>query len=293
MTNKQNNVFKINTITPLVNFYKTYQVEYWQNKLLLLKKSITDYSSTNLPSQDKKSQINDENFVRMLKAEIHFTYFQIIETLFEMMFGLEKKDDPNLWYYLTFSDWRKNYDRVDKIAEGEISWLNSETETINKIKMPLVQYIFYFLYDTGLNESEKKDNLDVINSAVILFAKDFSDRDDYNAYKHSLRFFQSPVSIYVAPEGSQKYEVIGRTPDAFIYLKKDQNNLISEVTKSFDAERDFNISMLCNNLIYNIIVARRRYFFKTDELLYNYNKVNLQSLNFTGSSLVKISFSIL
>ncbi len=54
-----------------------------------------------------------------------------------------------------------------------------------------------------------KTNLDVIKNALVLFAKDFSDRDDYNAYKQSLRLYQTPVRVGIAPEGSGNYQMLG------------------------------------------------------------------------------------
>ena len=137
-----------------------------------------------------------------------------------------------------------------------------------------------------------KVNLDVIKNALVLFARDFSDRDDYNAYKHSLRLYQTPVRVGVAPEGSVNYQMLGSASDALSYLEKDKNGRLREVTKPFDAERDFNIGILCYNLIYNIIIARRRFFFKTEDLLFNFSKVDLQSLNISGTTLGKFSFTI-
>lgn len=277
----------------LIEFYRLYPVEYWRYKLFLLKTSLEECALTKNPSQDQIGTIDNKAFTNMLKAEIHFTYFQMIETLFEMIFGLENQDDINLWYLLTFSSWIKNFQRIrNQIAKRKISFLDKEIELPKNLKITLTQYIFYYLYDVGLNESDMQTNLDIIKNALVLFAKDFSDRDDYNAYKHSLRLYHTPIRIGIAPEGSENYQMLGSASDAFSYLEKDENDRLREVTKPFDAARDFKMGMLCYNLIYNIIIARRRVFFKTEDLLFKFDKVDLQTLNIKRTNLGKFSFTI-
>ena len=172
---------------PFLKFYEVYNVDYWYYKLSLLKNYLDDYDTVGEFLQKDVGEVDQRHYVNMLKAEMHFTYFQMIESLFEMTFALQKKDDPNLWYHLTFSDWKDNYERIREVSQRKIGFLRDKVKLSESVTVPLAQYIFYFLYPTGLTPEAMKQNVDVIINALIQFAKVFSDRKDYNAYKHSLR----------------------------------------------------------------------------------------------------------
>lgn len=289
---RRRNMAKVSHLTKhLLDFYKAYHIDYWRYKLFLLQNIISYYDSVKEFLHASLGDVDDENFRRMLKVEIHFIYFQIVEALFELIFALENQDDLYLWYNLTVSDWRKNYTRIrEEIAKGQIHFLDRIVK-IKEVTLPLIQYLFYFIYDSGLAGNDKIKNYDVIKRALVIFAKDFSDRDDYNAYKHSMRLYQSPVKLGIVPDGSSDLELIAQASDTLTYLHIDQKGRLVETIKAFDVKRDFNMSVLCSNMIHNVIVSRKRFFYKTNELLYNFNDVNLQMLNYSDTTFMRFSFS--
>ena len=181
----------------LLEFFQSYPINHWVEKLSLLKNYIENYDSVKETLQKDLIDVDDTKYIKMLKAEIHFTYFQMIEALFELIFALEKLDDKNLWYYISFSKFRDNYKRIGEIAKGNTSFLHNLIDIGNNKKIQFIDYVFYFfsILVNPITESEKKKNLEVIEQAILYFARDFNDRDDYNAYKHSLRFFQSPIKL--------------------------------------------------------------------------------------------------
>ncbi|MBN1483784.1 MAG: hypothetical protein JXA37_03605 [Chloroflexia bacterium] len=281
------------TMNSLAKFYRLYQVDYWQYKLALLNSAIHNYESAKELIQHDFADIDDRDYTRMLRAELHFTYFQMVETLFEMVFALEKQDDLNLWYHLSFSKWRENYSRIQDIAGHKVGFLREEVELNQDVKIPLIQYIFCFRYSLNLSSAEMQRNLQVIQQALILFARDFSDRNDYNAYKHSLRLFHSSQTITIRPSGSgpEKSQVLGYAEDALTYLEKDPKGDIRQTAKAFDPERDFRMAIFCQRLISNIICTRRQYFLGAEGTFYSFQDVDLESLNQTVSTLKKISIS--
>ena len=102
----------MSTINPLSKFFKLYQVDYWLYKQSMLKGYLDSYDEFKKNFQRLVNEVEDIDYKNMLKLEIHFTYFQMVEALFELIFAIEaayeKKNDVGLWYYLSFSDWREN-----------------------------------------------------------------------------------------------------------------------------------------------------------------------------------------
>ena len=123
----------------------------------------------------------------------------MVETLFEIIFAVSKHDNRNLWLALTFSNWKDNYNEIVKLSETSYLFTNKIKTTIsgNEVEIPLLRWIFYFVYPSKMTEDEWKNNLDKIKRLLLLFAKDFSDRGEYNAYKHSLRFYNSSFAMSI------------------------------------------------------------------------------------------------
>jgi len=132
----------------------------------------------------------------------------------------------------------------------------------NEIEIPLLRWIFYFVYPSKMTEDEWKNNLDKIKRLISLFAKDFSDRGEYNAYKHSLRFYNSSFAMSIGLTGSQQMHTIGASNDSITYLeeqRKEQKGTgrILRTTKPFDFERDCNCCLVIYSMIKNIISTRK------------------------------------
>ncbi len=274
-------------------FYRAYHLEFWRYKLFLLQYAFDNYEVFKDDLHEVLPRADDEDFSKMLKAEIHFTYFQIVESLFEMIFALENGQDANLWRKLSFSNWHKNYGRIEQIAEGKVDFLDKAIKLNEEVTITLVRYIFYFTYTTGLTKSEMQDNLKFIKKALVLFAKDFSDRGDYNAYKHSLRTYQSPFRVGIAPTGEEHkgFHIFSQAKDAFIYLEKGKDNRVMKTAKAFDPERDFRMGLLCVDLLSTIIVARRKFFYEIDGPFLVFNTLDLGEIS-KRSTTGKVSFTI-
>lgn len=289
-------------------FYKTYNPGYWLYRIGLLKKShdhferIKDILKTNI------GEIEDNDFKKMLRTELHFLYFQMIETLFEIIFALSRPgfDNRNLWIALTFSNdkqtflYSDSYKKIKEFAEGKLNEPDLSAKAITeiqgkKVEMPLLQWFFYFAYPFQLSDDQWGKNIDNIEKLLREFAKDFTDRREYNAYKHSLRFYVSESSFSLRKKGSQDPIILGRANDAIKYLeehkeneeksklrgqreetlglttdisckKKDKVDKLQEkkriirTTKSFDFERDYRCCLLIYELIKNIIITRKYSF---------------------------------
>lgn len=250
-------------------FYKTYNPDYWLCKIGLFKNCHDNFESVRDILKDDLVDIVDDDYKRVLRTEIHFLYFQMVETLFEIIFAVSKHDNRNLWFALTFSNWRKNYNEIEKLSDTSYLFTSKIKTSIagDNVEIPLLRWIFYFVYPSKMNNNEWKNNLDKIKRLLLLFAKDFSDRDEYNAYKHSLRFYSSSFTMSIGLTGSPNMYPLGASEDSIFYLgeqrkrgqdgKYESTGRITRIIKPFDFERDHNCCLIIYKMIQNIINTRK------------------------------------
>lgn len=261
----KNKKFIVNDLDSLQKeFYKTYNPDYWLYKISLLKNCHYDFDNVKNVLKDDLGDVVDDDYKRTLRTEMHFLYFQMVETLFEIIFVVSKHDNRDLWLALTFSNWQNNYNEIAKLSDISYLFTSKIKTTIsgNEIEIPLLRWIFYFVYPSKMTNDEWKNNLDKIKRFLLLFAKDFSDRGEYNAYKHSLRFYNSSFAMSIGLTGSQQMHTIGASNDSITYLeeqRKEQKGTgrILRTTKPFDFERDYNCCIVIYEMIKNIINTRK------------------------------------
>lgn len=280
----------------ILEFYKYYPIDHWIYKANMLKNIIDNFNSLKNAILKDLGDVIEEDCIKMLKAEIHFTLFQMIETLFELIFALEKRDDKKLWLYLSLSYRapKVKYKRIEKISKGEIEFLENQIKLPSGKEIPLIHYIFYF----GLEELPIKEinkNFEKIKQILVIFAETFTDRIEYNAYKHSLKFFQTSMGIEFGELKKSEMIPIHRfsSDNTFAFLYNDKG-LIKKIFKSFDYEIDFEKIKICHCLISNIINSRKTSFFdKGGKVKCAYfDRVDFNLLNKTNYNLVKFESTI-
>jgi len=109
----------IDTDKILLDFYKFYPSDHWKYKATMLKNILEKYEEVEDILNLGIIDVIEEDYKKMLKVEIHFTYFHMVEALFELIFALEKLDDKKLWLYLSISRGDQLKERIPKIAKGE------------------------------------------------------------------------------------------------------------------------------------------------------------------------------
>jgi len=275
----------------ILEFYKYYPIDHWIYKANMFKNIIENFDTVKEIILKNLIDVIDNDCINMLKAEIHFILFQMIETLFELIFALEKRDDKNLWLYLslTQSTSRKRYKRIERISKGEVDFIDNPVILPSGREIPLIYYIFYFGIDQ-IPIKEIIENFESIKRLLIILAKIFTERIEYNAYKHSLRFFQLPIAIELGElKGDEKIPILKASSDNNLTFLFNERGVIKKVSKSFDYEIDYEKIMVCHNLISNMINARKRNFFNPDgkvKLAY-FNKFDFDSLNKPNYTLTK------
>lgn len=280
----------------ILEFYRLYPIDHWIYKANMLKNLIENFDSVKEIILKDLEDVIENDCINMLKAEIHFNLFQIIETLFELIFALEKRDDNNLWLYLslTQSTSKERYKRIKSISKGETGFLDIPVKLPSGKKIPFIHYLFYFGIEQ-ISIKGKIENFEKIKQLLVILAKVFTDRFEYNAYKHSLRFFQLPLTIELGEiNGDEKIPILKVSSDnTFTFLIKEKG-VIKKVSKSFDYEIDYNKIIVCHNLISNIINARKTHFFNRGgkvKLAY-FDKYIIDSLNKPSYTLHKFESTI-
>jgi hypothetical protein len=244
-------------------FYQGYQADYFAYRQMRLKKellSLTNNLTTNRIDEIYGYSIDDH--IRSIKIDIRQTYFQAIETVFELIFSF-KPDGDKLKDDLVFSNLIKRKDHYEDIrryavGEGGIDFLEKTFDFGDRRSIPAIQYLFYgLLTDVKLN-GQLMESLNAIRKILKIISIDISDRKEYNSYKHGFRIFpvNSFFSIHDHKTGDEiiKWDV----KDSMSFMEKNEKTgQIDVVTKLFDTERDHNLTIMCNNLISNIILIRR------------------------------------
>lgn len=240
--------------------------------------------------------INEKAVKKSLKIQLRAMYYQSIETLFELIFALERILNSNvqrsgLWYNLSKSPYRENFKRISK---KEFAFLdrNYTIEDVqkNELTVSLAHYIFFFNFklDPKVIESIK-----AIKLALKIFARDFSDRDEYNAFKHSIRVFPTLKSVRLTPKQESPSKDILEMKDSISYLKmKDKNSKkVTLISKSLDVIRDYNLALLSSRMISNIICTRRSVKFNRPEFIYFFDCKEIESLAIPSDNLSTIQLN--
>jgi hypothetical protein len=245
-------------------FYQNYNPDHWLYKISRLKNCHDEYDKIKEILKKNLIDVDDEDYRRSLRTEMHFLYFQIVETLFEIIFAVSKYDNRDLWHTLTFSDWRNNYKDISDLSIVSNLFTDKIKTTIenNEVEVPLLRWIFYFIYPSKMTDEDWKKNLDNIQQLLLVFSKDFSDRGEYNAYKHSLRFYNSKFSMSIGLTGANSMFNIGASNDSIVYLEDRKGEpgeigRVAQTIKPFDFERDCRCCLIIYSMIKNIIETRK------------------------------------
>lgn len=275
-------------------FYQMYDPDYWLYKIMLLKNSHDDFDNLKSSLTKNTKESVDKDFKRVMRTELHFLYFQMIETLFEIIFAVYENDNRDLWVALTFSDFRENYKRISELNDHSDLFTQKRKNGQDK-EISMLRWVFYFVYNLKLNDEEWIKNLENIKRLLLMFARDFTDRGEYNAYKHSLRFYNTPFSVSIGITGGNNMQSLGSSEDCITYIeeqkkKNEDGSVVStgqimRTQKPFDFERDYNLCIAIYSMIKTIVYTRKY------SLLKEFNGKNFDLLNFTNLDNMKISFS--
>lgn len=266
-------------------FYDNYFHEYFKTRMLTLRHFL-QHQDEYIHFLCNNNDLERDKIINSLKLEIRGTYFHAIETLFELMFAIEGNNDESIWHRLASADGRKNFERIRTLSNNNISSFNASTQ-INGVDIPF----FYQLFYSGMAFVSDQDtfvNLKFIEKFILAIAKDFSERDDYNAYKHGLRLFATFVEFQLRDQHTAMSLDLG---NSYAIMKRDDPYKTHIIT--FDPQRDLRMIAVCSQLISNIILSRRAGFRgESQALLYYFYNEDFNSITTPNITVRKTTFSI-
>lgn len=249
-------------------FYQNFQADYFAYRQKRLKRELDSLLLAPNPI-DEIVEYSHEDHLRSIKIDIRQTYFQAIETVFELIFSFKPtngrlRDDLVLANLIKRKD---HYEEIRKFADDKdgLKFLDDEFDLGSYGKINAAQYIFYGVLTNDQIGGHMQESLKAIKKILKIIAKDISDRKEYNSYKHGLRIF--PVSSSLSVHNHQTMEKIldWDIKDSMSFIEKDEKTgQVDVITKLFDPERDHNMTIMCNNLISNIFVIRRSTYLPKD-----------------------------
>ena len=251
-------------------FYTSYLKNYHRvkaNYLLHLLKNNEKFNEQLIEDETGFSFADNSRFI--ILADLRQNYFHAIETLFELFFAFEPKNDfvPDnrlILKSLVKSEWRKNQKEIIHISKGKkkLDFLYKHYIENNGHNVTVGHYLFYNgTYNKGKFDEEYYSKVEISLKAIAkglkTIAQDFSNNDEYNAYKHGIRIFPvfENVRVFEAKEMKEVFK-FDLSNSMSYYLYDDKNKKVSIKTQVLDYERDFRMTEFCSKLIYNIIKLR-------------------------------------
>ncbi|MFC0878932.1 hypothetical protein ACE01N_20225 [Saccharicrinis sp. FJH2] len=248
------------------DFYSNYQVNYYDYKQLSLKYLLNNYQ--NLKLNERILNYSDNDFLRTIKSDIRQTYLHSIETVFDLIYSLTPKKNGTIserHILETISKGTFHYDKISKIAtekDQALKFLDDEVTFSDGNKTSLIHFLFY---RGSVMTTEIEDSLTAIKHCLILLANDFSDRDEYNSYKHTLKIFPNFDQFKLKSIDTDSINSTFDVSDSVTFFRKDKKTgKETLVTKVFDTERDLKMTSISSDLIWNIIMPRKLIFSKKE-----------------------------
>ncbi len=268
-------------------FLSKFQINYFDYKQESLSYILVNHSNLNL--KDKIIGYNKDEYINAIKGDIRQTYFQAIETFFEIFFILLPTVEGKINYNIIENLGPKNntYSKIRGIHESDNinNLLDAEITFKGEKTISLGEFIFYFnLHNETKFKEQISESLFAIKYAIKLLAKDLSDRSEYNSYKHGLRVMPFLSDLAISEIDSNKDSLNWDISDSMTYYTYDKEKQTGiYTTRLFDTKRDLKMTSLCSNLLWLMIRLRDSSFNKASKN----NKSIVEVLFFDKESIEK------
>jgi hypothetical protein len=249
---------------PILNakeFYRSYLVDHFIYHPSILWNLINKYEEVKPVILDGVYEEKDRDVLLGLRLALRAQVYHSIETLFELFFGLRELDDEHLWYRISTASHKGNYHKIEKIASGNTSFIDIETN-YRTLECSYIDYVFNF-HLTYHDPALQKQCLQNIRELLILCAKELVNRDEYNAFKHTWRLFPTINDIEIGNKDHSMKVFSAQHP--YTYLIENDDSSTTQVTNDLESERDYRICILVHQLMSNIILTRRSIHFPNSE----------------------------
>jgi hypothetical protein len=248
--------------------YRAYLTDHFYVKQEMLRNLIDNYENySELWNKNgfylgRELQKND--ILQSLKIEMLGAMYQSIETLFTLIYVIDKygaKGETHLWKLISIRN-SKIVKWVDEIALGAFE-LKGDIEVGGR-KVNRIRNLFYGNLPF-LDEKELDKSVGVIEAGLVLLAKEFSDRDVYNAYKHGLRLFNSLSMASIVIGDERSIDIDGSNSITYLDSVVNIDSENKFIIKNVDVDFCYNASIFVAALISNLIRSRKAELMKVTE----------------------------
>jgi hypothetical protein len=248
--------------------FTSYQHSYVFEKAALLKGIIDNPVSVidSIQGNDGLQFRNYEAMTSHLKAEIHFSMYHALESMFAMIFALIKQPD-DVWVWLSNYKFNKFNEMIAQVANSDISAISEQGE------IETIEYLFFKNCPEGFVEQvEVKSAIQNISRILTLCANEMLDKSEYNSYKHGLRILSGDLELRPVNEKDVREETINEVP-GFVYLSGKTNQTAKIIPKQYSYQRSYKIIKVSSQLTALMINQRKAEYSK------NVN-CNIQTVDF-------------
>ena len=220
MKNKKEHQYRITGKSEelYTQFFQIYDYEHLRYKLRFLNacydsdEVLSGFAGSDNPLGDfRKWDI--EKAKKMIRTESHFLFFQVVEVLFSFIF-LMRKHEKEIWPALVFCNGKNSpyyfdiYQSIKTLNKDSVIFQPGRVqyEEGDIVEMTFVEYLFYYGIESDLemSEEEHKRNMENVKEILLKLAKEFTERkQEYNSYKHGLRFYNSPFMFGLGKNGGK------------------------------------------------------------------------------------------
>ena len=100
-------------------------------------------------------------------------------------------------------------------------------------------------------------SIEAIKLALRILATEFSDRKEYNSYKHGLRILPALQKLAVCDPDTMQEQFSWNLDSSMTFYSYDKKTKeTTYTTKTFDSERDLRMTSICSFLLWNMIKFR-------------------------------------
>lgn len=253
--------------------FTSYQHGYLFEKVTLLK-GIIDNPVLTLDSIQGNGDIQFKNYDAItshLEAEIHFTMYHALESMFAMVFALIKQPD-NVWVWLTTYSFHEFGTMINCVAKSNISSV-SEKDELETIKI----LFFKNCPSEFVEQEETIEMMRKLSHILKLCAKELNNKNAYNSYKHGLRIITGDIKFKLANENEKiSHEISERS--GFVYLDKKSSNLVPEI---YSFGRSYKIVKLCWQMTSLMVNQRKIEYIEEDQCVIeatNFNDIDIEDI---------------
>ncbi|MCF2501366.1 hypothetical protein [Dyadobacter chenhuakuii] len=256
-----------------IHFYANYAYDYYIYKHGTLKAILDNAEKFEQEFLSKMVNGTEQTrYTQFIKSEIRITCFHAIETLFELIFALDPQGgalrDESILHSMVTSKQSVNYGRIKDISTGKDNLDFLEGICIQEGQVPVWKHIFYFQQNVNMSDEGNalfSDSIKGIKYFIKHIADIFSNREEYNAYKHGLRIMHTVNYVSIGRENDPS-PFVDDLSDSMSLLtleidaktKKPVAEIIDII--SFDTDVDMEIIQVCYNMINNIISRRKSFY---------------------------------